>query len=482
MLKDRLKFLLKDTALYGFANALSKVIIFLTLPIIVNVISVGDFAVWNLLTIVGLIIASIVIFGMDSAVIRYYYDDTSLEHHKKVFSNGLAVQVTLIILFLTLGFLNTGLFLKSITLDAQHVLSLQLIFVWIPANVLTQYCQNWFKWTFQRSKFLVMSMGLAVLNLLFLLLCTKYYHLNLKTILVANAVSYWLFALVGLVWCRKYIQINIDKGLIKKLLIFGFPMMLVMLVGNLTTSLDRLFLARYLTEDQLGIYSFSQKLSIIMTVVVTAFQTAFGPFAYSIWEKPDARQTFSRFQSYYLLAGGMIAIGICSCIKPLIMILGNEQYLESSQYLFIFVESILIYGLYSFASLGIFYSRKMAINLVSLCIGLSVNFTINYFLIPVYYEYGAVVGFLFGNLALVTVAYFFSRQSYTINFSYSRDALKLVLIFVTLAASNFPLFDNIYTDAFLKLATLPPGFVLLSYFFLTNQEKVFIFSQLKKAP
>lgn len=479
MLKERLKFLLKDTALYGIANAISKVIIFLTLPIIVNVISPADFGVWNLLTIVGVIVSAILIFGMDSAVIRYYYDNTSLEYHRKVFSHGLAVQISLSLFFLSIAFVSTDLLLASITLDTKNALLLQLIFIWIPANVLTQYCQNWFKWTFQRAKFLTLSIGLAIVNLLFLFLCTRYYYLDLKLILLANAVSYWLFAFTALIWCRKYIQIRIDKELLTKLLIFGLPMMLVMLVGNLTSSLDRLFLARFLTEEQLGIYSFSQKLGVIMTVVVTAFQTAFGPFAYTIWEKEDAKQTFAKFQSYYLLACGVIAIGICSCIKPLIMILGNELYLKSSQYLFLFVEAIIIYGLYSFASLGIAYSKRMMQNLIALCVGLAVNFACNYLLIPVYFEYGALIGFFLGNVALVATAYLFSRHSYPIKYFYLKDSIHLIIIFGMLAMTNISILENIYWDAFLKLSVLLPSFFLFSYLMLDKTGKDFILVKLR---
>ncbi|MBL7874124.1 MAG: oligosaccharide flippase family protein [Cyclobacteriaceae bacterium] len=478
MIKERLKFLIKDTALYGVANAISKFIIFLTLPIIVNVISPIDFGVWNLLTIVGVIISAIVIFGMDSAVIRYYYDDSGFEYHRKVFSHGLVVQICIILIFLSIAFVSSDFFLKTIKLNEQSIFSLQLIFVWIPANVLTQYSQNWFKWTFQRVKFLIMSIGLAVLNLLFLILCTHYYYLDLEMILLANAISYWLFVVIGLFWCRKYIQFRIDKVLLNKLLIFGFPMMLVMLVGNLTSSLDRLFLARFLTGEQLGIFSFSQKLGVIMTVVVMAFQTAFGPFSFSIWEKPDAKDIFAKFQTYYIMATGVIAIGICAFIKPLIMILGNELYLKSSQYLFLFAEAIIIYGLYSFASLGISYSKKMTQNLIALCVGLLVNFVCNYLLVPVIFEYGALIGFLLGNVTLVITAYLFSRKSYPVKYFYLKDAIHLIFLFGVLAITNISMLDSIYWDAFLKLSVLLPFYFLLSYWMLDKASKEFIISRI----
>jgi O-antigen/teichoic acid export membrane protein len=288
-----------------------------------------------------------------------------------------------------------------------------------------------------------------------------------------------LFVLIGLTWCRKYIQIKINKDLAIRLVIFGFPMMLVMLIGNLSASLDRLFLARFLTEDQLGIFSFSQKLSVIMAVVVTAFQTAFGPFSYSIWEKPNAKETFAKFQSYYIAATGIIAIGICSCIKPLIVVLGNQLYLKSAQYLFLFAQAIIIYGLYSFASLGISYSKKMTQNLIALCVGLGVNFACNYLLIPIYFEYGALIGFLTGNVALVTTAYLLSNPSYPVKYFYYKDLFSLAAILGMLVITTITFIENIYWDAFLKASILIPSFLIFVFIMLDQPSKEYIANKIR---
>jgi len=480
MLKERLKFILKDTAIYGIANALSKFLVFLTLPIIVQVLSPADFGIWNLLTMLGSIITAVLIFGIDSAVIRYYFDDSSIQHHRNIFSQGLFLQISLILIFSVIGFLLPQFFLKTININNSYTQILFIVFIWVPANIFSQYFQNWFKWTFQRIRFLIISLGLALTNLIFLFIYSKASHLDLKMILFINAISYWLFVLLGLWWCRKYIQFKLDSPLMKKLMAFGFPMMLVLLISTLSSSLDRFFLVRYLNVEQMGIYSFCQKLSIVMLVAVAAFQTAFGPFAFSIWEKPDAKHTFSRFHSYYIIIAGAIALGICSFSKVLVMLIGNQTYMNSSKYLPILVLGTLVYGLYSFSSLGFFYSKKMLFNLLSLSIGLTINIAVNSMLVPLYKEYGAVIGFLSGNIGLVFSAYFFSRKFYVIEFFYYRDAMKLILLSGMLLSTTISLSDNILAEAFCKTFILIPVFLLSGFFLLTENERNFIRGQLRK--
>lgn len=478
MLKERLKFILKDTAIYGISNALSKFLALLTLPIIVHAINPTDFGIWNLLTMLGSVITAIVVFGMDSAVVRYYFDDNSLLHHQKIFSHGLFLQGICIAVFFLFGFIFPGFFLRVINLPDSYKTGLIIVFLWVPANVFSQYFQNWFKWSFQRGRFLILSLGLSLTNLFLLFLYFKTNQLDLWRILFINAVSYWAFVFLGFWWCRKYLLLRIDMELLVKLAKFGYPMMFVMLISILAPSLDRLFLTHYLDDIQFGIYSFCQKISIIMMVAVAAFQTAFGPFSFSIWEKPDAKQTFSRFHSYYIIVAGIIALGICSCGKPLILVIGNSDYLGSEKFLPFLVLGTMIYGLYSFASIGIFYSKKMLINLLALSIGLAMNVIVNFLLIPPFKEYGAAIGFLSGNAALVISGYIFSRKYYPLEFSGIRDAGLLLLLSCFLIFSNMSLHENIFYDSILKIALFIPCFSLVAFFFLNKKEKEFLFRKI----
>lgn len=482
MLKDRLKFLVKDTAMYGIANGVSRFMVFLTIPIIARHIDLGEFGVWNMLTILGSFVSAVLIFGMDSAVMRYYYDQDSRKHHRNVFSHGFYIQLILILFFFCISFFLPSFFLKSIGVSNSYTDSLLIVFLWVPANVFTQYFQNWFKWTFQRFRFLTIAIGMAGINVVLLCLYVQLQSLSLNSILFIQAISAWTFTILGLWWCRKLFVLRMHKRLAANFISYGFPMMLIMVIGILSPAIDRLFLTHLVTEDRLGIYSFIQKVSVIIMVVVTAFQTAFGPFSYSIWKKSDAPTTFSKFQTYYLMTAGMIALGTCCFSRPLILLLGTPEYLGSEKYLPFLVLGGLIYGLYSFAAIGIFYSKRMSLNLLALSIGLGTVVMMNLWLSPAYKEYGVAIGFLSGNFVMVLIAYHFSKNYFKIRFAYSKDFAILSTLFVLSVVSTVPFTEDLFTDALLKALTLLSSYILFCLLLLTKGEKEYVFRFVKGIP
>ncbi len=471
MLRERLKFLFKDTAIYGLANGISRFVVLLTIPIIVKHIDVESFGVWNMLTILGSVTSAILIFGMDSAVVRYYYDSDTLEHRRNIFSHGVLVLIGTVFCFGIMAVLAPGQFLKSVGVSSSYQHALLIVFVWTPANIFVHYFQNWFKWTFQRIRFLSIALGLATFNIILLLAYTYFGSLTLTSVLTAQAIAAWVFALVGCWWCREYFQAVFDLKMVKNLIAYGLPMMIIMVMSILSPAIDRIFLSHLQDARSLGIYSLIQKISAIMIMVITAFQTAFGPFSFSIWEKKDAQHTFARFQSYYLMLTGLAAIGICSLSRPIILLLGTPEYLGGEHYLPFLILGAIVYGLYSFAAIGIFYAKKVSLNLLACTLGVLTMILVNSWVTPVYQEYGAAFAYLSGNIVMVLVAYGVSVRYYKIPFFHWKDSLILILLAFLLAATIVTYSDNQYLDSTYKLVTLSSVFSLASILLLTNSER-----------
>src|ERR1051325_422667 len=223
-----------------------------------------------------------------------------------------------------------------------------LIIAWIPSYVYTQYSLIWLRISLQKFRFLCLSVGISLLNLLMLYALTLMRDFTNYNILAINAISCWIFLLIGFRWLRKNFSFSIEKEWLQKLFHLGFPMMLVMLTSQLSSSLDRFFLVNYLDSDKLGVYMLNQKLTVIIVVFISAFQMVINPFIFSIWNKPDAAHTFSRFQSYYLIVFGILAIVICSFSKWLIGLIGTEEYRGPANFFPVLIMGNIFYGMYSF--------------------------------------------------------------------------------------------------------------------------------------
>lgn len=450
MIRSGLTLLARDTAVYGVAGAGSRFLMLLALPIVAKNLSPDDFGVWTLLTIAGSFVATFVTFGIDSAVVRYYYDDDSHAHRQAIFSNGALFQGAASIAVVALLALGASLVLGMLHVESRYRAALWIVLATTPPMVLGQYAQNWFKWTFQRTRFLATTVGLAALTLGLLFYFIQVQSTGLYGVLVVTAAAQWVVAAVALWWCRDYVRWRPRRQLLSGLVRFGFPMMLVGLASVCLGALDRLFLTHYVDPAGLGIYAFGQRLSLIMVVVVTAFQSAFGPFSFSIWGQSQAPETFARFQTYYIAAAGAVALLICAFGKVLVQVLGSSQYVTAERVLPVLVFGSLVYGLYSFAALGVFYSKKSVLNLAALACGVSAAVVTNILLVPHMHGIGVALGFAVGNLVLVAVGYLISRRLYPVKFRLFADLGLLTVLALLLWGTGTTVSGSPWGDAIAK--------------------------------
>jgi O-antigen/teichoic acid export membrane protein len=453
MIKSTVKFLIKDSLVYGIGNAVSRFVQIITLLIIGPNVTKVEFNSWNNISISGSILAALIIFGMDSAVIRYYYDDTSEMHKKKVFTNGLLIQFFLAMIVLSV--LLVGLpapMLGSGNNAPDHATYIAFL-CWVPANVFTLFFQNWFKWTFQKYKFISISFGVALINLLLLIYFLQTRQLHIRTIVYSMAISQAIVFVTACIMCAKYFYFHVDKVLIRKLLWYGAPMMLIMLFGTLRNSLDRIFLNKYLTPDSYALYNMAQKIGMLITLFIAAFDIAFGPMVFSMWDQKGAKGVIAKFQSYYLLCMLSCGLVISASGKLLVVLFGGRNYEGAEKMIPILTLANIIYGLYSFASIGISYSKKSYLSLVALAISVTLIFSLNILLVKYFFQYAVAVALIAGNLLLVILGYYFSKKYYKIPFQFAANFWFILLVAcIIVLLPHLEFVSNIYLDAALKIA------------------------------
>ena len=68
--------------------------------------------------------------------------------------------------------------------------------------------------------------------------------------------------------------------------------------------IDRLWLYRFASPEEAGLYSLSVKLAGVVVFTVRAFQYAWPPLAYSIADDAEAGRVYARVTTYYVLFTG----------------------------------------------------------------------------------------------------------------------------------------------------------------------------------
>lgn len=103
------------------------------------------------------------------------------------------------------------------------------------------------------------------------------------------------------------IRAGFNWDLLRQMLRYSLPMVLIGLAGIVNEMLDRVILKYLLPYDavtnmaQLGIYSACYKLSIVMSLFIQAFRYAGEPFFFAYADKSDARRIYADVLHYFVI-------------------------------------------------------------------------------------------------------------------------------------------------------------------------------------
>lgn len=474
MLKTVLNRIASDSMVYGLGNGFTKFLQIIILPIVTQTLDIGEFGDWNLLSLTTIVLCSFMVFGMENAVIRFLYDKDTVGHKKELFTTGVLFMMFLSIVF---GFLFWNLdvyVLDVLNLKEEYSVTYRITVVWMPAMALQIFLLNWFKWTLQKWKFLIISFGYVVLSVLLLLVLKNQNRLNVETIILASTVSQWTASLIGLSLCLNQFTTHIRANLLKKMILYGAPFMLVMLIGALRNSLDRFILTEFSGGDHhaVGLYSMGQRLAMVMNFFVFTLDIAIGPMILSNWELPDAKTTFARLQRYYLMLMNWIAICLCALAPWLVYLLATDEYLPVVKYLPLIIIGNYFLGLYIFASIGILYSKKSYLNTISLAISLLVLYVTALFGVQAYQEWGVALSYFVGMAAMLICGYYFSNKYYEIPFNWKSELLIIVIgIIICFLAVNLSIVDNRLLNSIPVLVVTNFIYLIFIWMILADRER-----------
>jgi len=472
---------LKDLLYYGLGNMLYSLVQFFSMPMVVKSMDKSQVASWNILLPTGVLLAAIVTFGMDSAVVRFVKDAETEKEKQTIFSTGFFFEAGLAVLLALGMWFFAGQVQSVIKLSADYNSSWWMLIAWLPCVIIAQYFQNWFKYTFRRSVFLSLIILQSAVYLAGIVWMKLTGHVSLFNVMLMMVASQFAVAIIGFYYCRGLFTLSVNRKLLGQLLIYGLPFMALAFGYNFIGSIDRYVLAGRMTDSDFAVYTQGFRIAAIISMVVSSFNFAFGPFLLSLLGQPQAPDILSRFHTYYLMAMCFISLCFMALAKVIIHILAGYDYIGGQKFMLFFVIGYIFYGMYSFAQAGIIHSRKSYLSLYTLLAGFTVVFLVDFLSVNRFMGYGTAVGFMLANITMVMLAAFFSSKYIPVRYNTVKDSLLLLLIFgggLLLSAFSFSL--NIYIDGGVKLAVIIVLAGSFLFTLLSAHDKLFIKNRLSR--
>lgn len=457
-----LKSLAKDTAIYGLSSIVGRFLNYLLVPLYTAVIpaSTGGYGVVSNVYAYTALILVFLTFGMETGFFRFA--NKSGEHPEKVYANTLIFVggLSLIFVILCMLFLHPISSLLEYPDHPDYIAMMVLVvaldsFQCIPFAYL-RYKKRPIKFA---SIKLFNIIGNILLNLFFLLLCP---WLDVH----AHQLVSWFYRpeyLVGYIFVSNLIMslvqmfffipelrgfsYRVDKVLLKQMISYSFPILVFGVVGILNQTIDKMIYP-FLFDDrqeglvQLGIYSATSKVAMIMAMFTQAFRYAYEPFVFGKNKEGDNRKMYSVAMKYFFIFSLLAFLAVMFYMDILRYMVARD-YWEGLSVVAIVMGAEIFKGIYFNLSFWYKLTDETQWGAYFSIIGCAVILALNIWLVPTYGYVASAWASVAGYGVITLLSYIIGQKKYPVSYPLKDMAVYLILAAVLFVLSQEVIISNV---------------------------------------
>ncbi|QZE14002.1 oligosaccharide flippase family protein [Halosquirtibacter laminarini] len=258
-------------------------------------------------------------------------------------------------------------------------------------------------------------------------------NIGIGYVLISNVIAS-LFTLIVLIPEMQVSLKQYNTALLKKLLIYGLPILVVSFAGMINQNIDKILFPKLFKPYesamfQLGIYGANTKLAVIMTLFVQAFRYAFEPFFFARQKETNDKKIYADILTYFVIFCLCVFLGITLYIDQIKIIIDPNYYdglhvvpyiLIANMFLGIYYNLSIWYKLTDKTYYGAYFSVGGAI----------ITIIINILFLSKYGYVASAIAQVVCFGAMVIASYYFMRKSYPIDYPVNRIIITMIFAFV----------------------------------------------------
>ena len=476
------KNLFKQTAIYGLATVLPRMLSFLLVRLYTGILPTTDYGEVSVLMSWMVFFNVILSYGMETAFFRFY-------NSEKEKQNVIATS-TITIFWSTIFFLFGALIFRD-SLAAYANVEVQYITyaIWIlalDALVIIPFSklranQRPMKYAAIKIGNVIINLGLNVFFLMYLpRLAADNPHSFVDNLYVEHSEIGYIFIanllaslLTLVVLSPNYLNLNrkFDTVLWKKMMKYGLPILVAGIAFAVNEHFDKILLERLLPENiaksEVGIYSACYKLGLFMVLFATAFRLGIEPFFFSHSSSDKAPQTYAVITKYFVILGSLILLGVIVFADVLkVLLLDNESYWQAMKVVPLIILANFFLGIYNNLSVWYKLTDKTHIGAYISIIGAIVTLILNYLLIPTYSYYGSAIATIAAYGSMMIISYILGNKYYPIPYDMEKIGGYLGLSILFSVISFYGFRENYFVGI--------PLLVAFMYFVYHNEKETIL--------
>jgi O-antigen/teichoic acid export membrane protein len=473
---DKIKQLSKDTAVYGISTMVGRFLNFLLVPLYTNLFLPKEYGIQSQVYVFISIMNVILLFGMDTAYMKYAVNVKNSDEDKNNFSTPyLTVMIVSFFICLLVILLRNPIFsLLVVPAEYNYLIFYTSLILFLDSLTIIPFVK--LRIERKAKKFALFKVLGILLNITLNYILIVKLRWGVEAIFISNVASSALTLILLFPSISKSFRLIIDFPILKKLLIFGLPFLPAGLSSIMIQGIDRPILTQLTDLHTSGIYSANYKLGIFMMLFVSMFQYAWQPFFFQNAQEKNIKDVFSKILTYFTIAGCLILIFLSLFIDDIVkfQIMGRTimgpAFWSGLIIVPIILFGYLFNGIYYILSAGMFIEEKSFYIPLITGIGAVINIGVNFLLIPFWGIIGAALATLASYLIMAIAVYIITQRFYKIN--YEKGKVIKTLSSVLLAGSVYYYLMSVHYLYFTYKILILAGFICSLFLFVFDKNEL----------
>ncbi|TMM02843.1 MAG: polysaccharide biosynthesis protein, partial [Actinobacteria bacterium] len=464
VLAQQIKRLLSQTLIYGLGGLVSRILAVLLLPLYTSYLHGRDYGRVETLTALTAVLVVLLRLGISSAFFRFYFDSTELAHRVRVVRTSFWFTMASATLGLAAGWIAAQPIADALSLGHGQAWLVRAAFVGLWAQLNYEQLTSLFRVEERPVLFTIATLANLLITVGATVLLVVHFHQRAMGVIVGNWIGTLAVYVVLLGYRRYQLGLEFDRGLFRAMNRFGMPLVPAQLAIWTLNFADRVFIAKYKGQTEVGHYSIGVRIASATLLLLTAFRLAWPAFAYSIEDDREARRTYGYVLTYVVFVTCWASTALALLAPWIVRLLtARPEFYSGSRVVGLLSFGAAAWGAYLVVAIGVGRARFTRFNWVVTGAAALINFGLCFALVPPYGMIGAGIATVVSMTAMFVLMAAHAQRVYPVPYQWRRIAIvagTAVALSAVARSLHVPLAGSIALALAYPLILLPLGFYL----------------------
>jgi O-antigen/teichoic acid export membrane protein len=423
-----LKRLASSLAAYQVADAVSKLMAVLLLPVYTRYISPSGYGVVELLANGVIFISILVRLGIIEAFLRYYFSDEDQERRDALARKAI-VFLLVATTVLSAALAAAAAPLSKLVLGHRDALTflVAVLGLWTFTNLELAY--GLLRVDERLRAYATASLTNVGLTIAASVVLVVGLGDGARGLLLANYGASTIILLA--LWWTMRARLRpkpIRAEPLRLLMRFGLPTVPAEASVYALSLVDRFYVYHAKSPALAGLYSIAVRLAGAVALIVRAFQYAWPPLAYSVTDDREAARLYGLVTTYYALVAGSVVTALALLGRWVVRVLAAHSFFGAYKALPWVALGWALYGLWVVFLVIAGRAKVTTRNFPAALAGLAANIVLILLLVPPLGIAGAGIALCGAYVVMLGIMHVLTRRAFTVSFEWRRLAQLCVVM------------------------------------------------------